>query len=90
MKSHSTRKRPAQGAGVKKQAAAKKEGYKIPPVALQIAAYCIIGAAVLLSWFLTPIPVAAGLTILAAVRIVFALREARKAAQEENAGYSAR
>ncbi len=51
---------------------------RIPKQTMQIIAYVMIGGAAVASWFLTPVPVAAGFTILAAVRTGLAIREQRK------------
>jgi hypothetical protein len=58
----------------------KWERFRVPPAILQTIAYCIIAIAVVLSWFMTPIPVAVGFTILAVIRIGIAVREARREA----------
>jgi hypothetical protein len=50
------------------------------PIVLQAIAYTIIVTAVVLSWIMTPVPVAAGFTILAVVRVGIAIREARREA----------
>jgi hypothetical protein len=49
---------------------------------MQRIAYCIIATAVVLSWFMTPIPVAVGFTIVAVIRVGVAVREARREAAE--------
>ena len=51
--------------------------FKMPPHVTRRAAYVIIGLSVLLSWLVTPLPVAIGLTILAAVRLWVFFREER-------------
>ena len=50
---------------------------RIPRQTMQIVAYTMIGGAAVASWFLTPVPVAAGFTILAVVRTGLAIREHR-------------
>ena len=52
--------------------------FKLPPHVTRRVAYVIIGLSVLLSWLVTPLPIAIGLTILAAVRLWIVFREERK------------
>ena len=70
---------------VKREVGAPKgrERFHMPPAVLQTIAYCVIATAVVLSWFMTPIPVAVGFTILAVSRIGIAVREARREAESE-------
>ena len=46
----------------------------------------MIGLAVAASWFLTPVPVAAGLTLLAALRLAILWRQERKEQAELQTG----
>jgi hypothetical protein len=62
----------------------KRERFNIPPAVLQKIAFCIIGTAVVLSWFMTPIPIAVGFTIVAVIRVGVAVREARKEAANQD------
>lgn len=50
---------------------------------MRYIAYAMIGLAVVASWFVTPIPVAVGFTLLAAFRLVFAWREERREKERE-------
>ena len=53
--------------------------FKMPPHLTRRVAYIIIGLSVLLAWFVTPLPIAIGMTILAAVRLWIVFREERQA-----------
>lgn len=68
-----TRQKPA---GLRPFAALNR--FKLPPHVTRRVAYVIIGISVLLSWAVTPMPVAVGMTILAAVRLWLVFREERK------------
>jgi hypothetical protein len=52
--------------------------WKAPPSLMRGIALAMIGIAVVVSYFLTPLPVAAGLTILAGIRLWIVWREERK------------
>ena len=52
--------------------------WKLSPKIRRNIAYVMIGGAVLASYFLTPIPVAVGLTILAVIRFWIVRREEKK------------
>jgi len=56
---------------------------RLPAVIRRNVAFGMIGTAAFASYFLAPLPIAVGLTILAAVRILIFLREERKEAQTQ-------
>ena len=83
MSTHGKRKRPGVTGKPRQQPAkfrpfAGLSRFKMPPHVTRRVAYVIIGISVLLSWLVTPLPVAIGLTILAVVRLGLVFREERK------------
>ncbi len=83
MSTNGKRKRPGVTARPRQQPAnfrpfAALSRFKPPPHVTRRVAYVIIGLSVLLSWFVTPLPIAIGMTILAAVRLWIVFREERK------------
>jgi len=67
--------KPSTGSGVSEQ-----KRFRVPAAVVQKIAFCMIGMAVILSWFMTPIPIAVGFTVVAVIRIILAVREARREA----------
>jgi hypothetical protein len=61
----------------KGKAPAKPSRFNIPPKVMRTVAYGIIATSVILSWFITPTPVAVGITLLALIRVGIAVREER-------------
>lgn len=83
MSTNGKRKRPGVTARprqqpVKLRPSSRLDRFKMPPHLTRRVAYVIIGISVLLSWFVTPLPIAIGMTILAAVRLWIVFREERQ------------